>query len=190
MIPDDSQYAVGGIGLLGTRPGEELVEDCDTLFMIGTNFPYTQHLPQPGKVRVVQIEADPVRAGVRMPTEVPVIGDARESLQALIPLLTRKADRGHLAKYQKAMAGWRSDMDDLENPKRSPIAPQYPMGVIHDLAADDAVLTCDSGTIATWLPGTGPSAAAGSSTCRAIWRRWPRGCPTRSGSSTPSRAGR
>ncbi len=150
VIPDDSDYAVGGIGLLGTRPGEELVEDCDTLFMIGTNFPYTQHLPQPGKARVVQIEADPVRAGVRMPTEVPVIGDARESLQALIPLLTRKADRGHLAKYQKAMAGWRSDMEDLENPKRSPIAPQYPVAVIDDLAADDAVLTCDSGTIATW----------------------------------------
>ena len=139
-----------GSGCWVPRPGEELVEDCDTLFMIGTNFPYTQHLPQPGKVRVVQIEADPVRAGVRMPTEVPVIGDARESLQALIPLLTRKADRGHLAKYQKAMAGWRSDMDDLENPKRSPIAPQYPMGVIDDLAADNAVLTCDSGTIATW----------------------------------------
>jgi pyruvate dehydrogenase (quinone)/pyruvate oxidase len=150
VIPDDSQYAVGGIGLLGTRPGEELVEDCDTLFMIGTNFPYTQHLPQPGKVRVVQIEADPVRAGVRMPTEVPVIGDAKESLQALIPLLTRKTDRGHLAKYQKAMAGWRSDMEDLENPKRSPIAPQYPVAVIDDLAADDAIFTCDSGTIATW----------------------------------------
>jgi pyruvate dehydrogenase (quinone) len=150
VIPDDSDYAVGGIGLLGTRPGEELVEDCDTLFMIGTNFPYTQHLPQPGKVRVVQIEADPVRAGVRMPTEVPVIGDAKESLQALIPLLTRKADRGHLAKYQKAMAGWRSDMEDLENPRRSPIAPQYPVAVIDDLAADDAILTCDSGTIATW----------------------------------------
>ncbi len=75
-IPDDSEFAVGGIGLLGTKPGEELVEDCDTLFMIGTNFPYTQHLPQPGKVRVVQIEADPTRAGVRMPTEVPVIGFA------------------------------------------------------------------------------------------------------------------
>jgi pyruvate dehydrogenase (quinone)/pyruvate oxidase len=150
VIPDDSDYAVGGIGLLGTRPGEDLVEDCDTLFMIGTNFPYTQHLPQPGKTRVVQIEADPVRAGVRMPTEVPVIGDAKESLQALIPLLARKTDRGHLAKYQKAMAGWRSDMEDLENPKRSPIAPQYPVAVIDDLAADDAILTCDSGTIATW----------------------------------------
>jgi pyruvate dehydrogenase (quinone) len=150
VIPDDSEYAVGGIGLLGTRPGEDLVEDCDTLFMIGTNFPYTQHLPSPGKVRVVQIEADPTRAGVRMPTEAPVIGDARESLQALIPLLTRKADRAHLEKYQKAMSRWRSDMDKLESPKRSPIAPQYPVGVLDDLATDDAILTCDSGTIATW----------------------------------------
>jgi pyruvate dehydrogenase (quinone) len=150
VIPDDSEYAVGGIGLLGTRPGEDLVEDCDTLFMIGTNFPYTQHLPTPGKVRVVQIEADPTRAGLRMPTEVPVVGEAKESLQALIPLLTRKADRGHLEKYQKAMAGWRSDMEKLENPKRRPIAPQYPVAVLDDLAADDAILTCDSGTIATW----------------------------------------
>jgi|tagenome__1003787_1003787.scaffolds.fasta_scaffold20985657_4 pyruvate dehydrogenase (quinone) len=150
VIPDDSEFAVGGIGLLGTRPGEELIEDCDTLFMIGTNFPYTQHLPQPGKARVVQIDADPARAGLRMPTEVPVIGDARESVQALLPLLTRKSDRGHLEKYQKAMAKWRSDMENLENPRRSPVAPQYPMGVIDDLAADDAIVTCDSGTIATW----------------------------------------
>ena len=150
VIPDDSDYAVGGIGLLGTRPGEELVEDCDTLFMVGTNFPYTQHLPEPGKVRVVQIDADPTRAGVRMPTEVPVVGDAKESLQALLPLLTRKTDRGHLNKYQKAMGKWRSDMDALESPKRSPIAPQYPVSVIDDLATDDAILTCDSGTIATW----------------------------------------
>ena len=190
VIPDDSEFAVGGIGLLGTRPGEELVEDCDTLFMIGTNFPYTQHLPQPGQVRVVQIEADPTRAGVRMPTEVPVIGDARESLQALLPLLTRKSDHSHLEKYQKAMARWRSDMDDLENPKRSPIAPQYPMGVIDDLAADDAVLTCDSGTIATWAARHWTIRATGSSTCRATWPRWRPGCPIRSGSSTPSLAGR
>jgi pyruvate dehydrogenase (quinone) len=99
---------------------------------------------------VVQIEADPARAGLRMPTEVPLVGDARESLQALIPLLTRKADRAHLEKYQKAMDRWRSDMQKLESPKRSPIAPQYPIGILDDLADDDAVLTCDSGTIATW----------------------------------------
>ncbi|POM24577.1 putative thiamine pyrophosphate-containing protein YdaP [Actinomadura rubteroloni] len=150
VIPDDSPYAVGGIGLLGTRPGEELIEECDTLFMVGTNFPYTQHLPEPGKVRVVQLEADPSRAGARMPTEVPMIGDAKEGLAALLPLLERKKKRGHLEKFQKSMDKWRKDMDALENPKRTPIAPQYVMGVLDDLAADDAILTCDSGTIATW----------------------------------------
>ncbi|WP_203990926.1 thiamine pyrophosphate-dependent enzyme [Sphaerisporangium rufum] len=150
VIPDDSPYAVGGIGLLGTRPGEELVEDCDTLLMVGTNFPYTKHLPEPGKTRVVQIEADPARAGVRMPTQVPMIGDAREALAALLPLLTRHEDRGHLAKYQKAMAGWREDMAALESAGRHPIAPQYLMSVVDRAAADDAILTCDSGTIATW----------------------------------------
>jgi pyruvate dehydrogenase (quinone)/pyruvate oxidase len=150
VIPDDSEYAVGGIGLLGTRPGELLMEDCDMLFMVGTNFPYTAHLPEPGKVRVVQIDADPTRAGVRMPTEVPMIGDSKEALTALLPLLTRKDDRSHLEKYQKAMGKWRSNMDDLESASRQPIAPQYPVGVLDELAADDAILTCDSGTIATW----------------------------------------
>ena len=87
VVPDDSPFTTGGIGLLGTRPGEDLVEDCDTLLMVGTNFPYTKHLPAPGKARVVQIEADPARAGVRMPTEVPLIGDAQETLRALLPLL-------------------------------------------------------------------------------------------------------
>jgi pyruvate dehydrogenase (quinone) len=150
VIPDDSPYAVGGIGLLGTRPGEELVEDCDTLFMVGTNFPYTQHLPEPGAVRTVQLEADPTRAGLRMPTEVPMVGDAKDGLQALLPLLQSAGDGKHLAKYQKAMESWRSDMAALENPDRDPIAPQYVVSCLDRLATDDAVLTCDSGTIATW----------------------------------------
>jgi pyruvate dehydrogenase (quinone)/pyruvate oxidase len=141
---------VGGIGLLGTRPGEELIEDCDTLLMIGTNFPYTKHLPEPGRVRVVQLEVDPTRAGVRMPTESPVIADAKQALQELQPLLTPKQDRSHLEKYQKAMVSWREDMTALENATREPIAPQYVVSVLDDLAADDAILTCDSGTIATW----------------------------------------
>ncbi|MGV9324539.1 thiamine pyrophosphate-dependent enzyme [Streptosporangium sandarakinum] len=150
VIPDDSPYAVGGIGLLGTRPGEDLVDDCDTLLMVGTNFPYTKHLPEPGKARVVQIEADPTRAGVRMPTQVPMIGDAKEGLAALLPLLRRKDDRSHLEKYRRAMDRWRADMAALESPDRDPIAPQYLMGCVDRAAADDAILTCDSGTIATW----------------------------------------
>lgn len=150
VVPDDSEYAVGGIGLLGTRPGEELVEDCDTLLMVGTNFPYTLHLPEPGSVRVVQIEIDPARAGVRLPTEAPLIGDARETLAALLPLLRGEPRTAHLEKSQRAMDRWRDEMSALEDPGRDPIAPQYAIGLVDELAADDAILTCDAGTIATW----------------------------------------
>ena len=149
-VPDDSPYTTGGIGLLGTRPSEELMSDIDTLFMVGTNFPYTKHLPQPGKVRVAQIEADQARAGARVATELPVVGDSKQTLQALLPLLKQRGDTSLLDKYAKEMGKWRQNMAALVNSDRDPIAPQYVMGLIDELAADDAVLTCDSGTIATW----------------------------------------
>src|SRR5205814_1750778 len=82
VIPDDSPYTTGGIGLLGTGPTAELVEDVDTLLMLGTNFPYTKHLPPPGKVKVVQVEVDPARAGTRVPTDVPLVGDVGATLEA------------------------------------------------------------------------------------------------------------
>ncbi|MEV0159036.1 thiamine pyrophosphate-dependent enzyme [Nonomuraea fuscirosea] len=150
VVPDDSPYTTGGLGLLGTRPSEELMEEADVLFMVGTNFPYSQFLPEVRDTRVVQFEADPTRAGARIATDVPVVCDAKEGLRALLPLLTARNGNAHLAKYQKMMAKWRSDMDALENPDRDPIAPQYAVSVLDDLAADDAILTCDSGTIATW----------------------------------------
>ncbi|MEV5494396.1 thiamine pyrophosphate-binding protein [Nonomuraea fuscirosea] len=150
VVPDDSPYTTGGLGLLGTRPSEELMEEADVLFMVGTNFPYSQFLPEVRDTRVVQFEADPTRAGARIATDVPVVCDAKEGLRALLPLLTARNGNAHLAKYQKMMAKWRSDMDALENPDRDPIAPQYAVSVLDDLASDDAILTCDSGTIATW----------------------------------------
>ncbi|MEW9549090.1 thiamine pyrophosphate-dependent enzyme [Nonomuraea sp. NPDC050783] len=150
VVPDDSPFTTGGIGLLGTRPSEELMDEADVLFMVGTNFPYSKYLPEPGKARVVQFEADPVRAGARVATDVPVVCDAREGLAALLPLLTPRQDNAHLAKYQQMMEKWGSDMRALENPDRDPIAPQYAVSVLDDLATDDAILTCDSGTIATW----------------------------------------
>jgi pyruvate dehydrogenase (quinone) len=149
-IPDDSDYAVGGIGLLGTRPAEDLVEDCDVIFLVGTNFPYTKHLPKPGAARAVQLEWDPALAGTRMPLEAAMIGDSAAGLSALLPLLHYRDDRSHLENYQKQMAAWRSKMTSLENADRDPIAPQYLMSVIDQVANDSAILTCDSGTIATW----------------------------------------
>jgi len=149
-VPDDSPYTTGGIGLLGTAPSEELMNDLDTLFMVGTNFPYTHFMPEPGQARIVQIEADPARAGARVPTEVPVVGDAKEGLAALLPLLKPRSDTSFLEKYQKQMDSWRKKMAALQDEKRDPIAPEYVVAVLDELAADDAILTCDSGTIATW----------------------------------------
>ncbi|HEY9241259.1 MAG TPA: thiamine pyrophosphate-dependent enzyme [Streptosporangiaceae bacterium] len=149
-VPDDSPYTTGGIGLLGTAPSEELMSDLDTLFMVGTNFPYTHFMPEPGKARIVQIEADPARAGARVPTEVPVVGDAKEGLAALLPLLKQRSDTKFLDKYQKQMESWRKKMAALQDEKRDPIAPEYVVGVLDELSANDAILTCDSGTIATW----------------------------------------
>ena len=189
VIPDDSDYAVGGIGLLGTKPGAELIDDCDMLFMVGTNFPYTKHLPAPGSVKVVQLELEPTRIAVRLPVDVGLLGDAREGLEALLPLLDDRSatTAKHLETYQKAMGKWRERMSALENPERTPIAPQYLMSVIDQAAGNDAVVTCDSGTIATWaarhwtirgdrrfyLSGTLATMAPGLPYAIAMQRIWP-----------------
>ncbi|MGH9007367.1 MAG: thiamine pyrophosphate-dependent enzyme [Acidimicrobiales bacterium] len=150
VVPDDDPFTVGGIGLLGTAPAIDVMEGCDTLFMIGTNFPYTKYLPESGKVKVVQIEADPIRAGNRIATDVPMIGDSKAALSALLPRLDDKPDRGFLESAQKGMEDWRKRMRALEEIEADPIQPQHLMAIIDRLAADDAILTSDSGTIATW----------------------------------------
>ena len=149
VVGDDHPLTTGGLGLLGTLPTEKAMGDSDTLFMVGTNFPFTTFLPEP-EIRTVQIEADPTRAGDRTPTEVPLIGDAKQTLAALLPLLERKTDRGFLESAQTDMADWREKMAALEDAERDPIQPQYLMRLIDRQADDDAILSADSGTIATW----------------------------------------
>jgi pyruvate dehydrogenase (quinone) len=150
VVPDDHPLTTGGLGLLGTAPSEELMEECDTLLMVGTSFPYGKYLPAPGQARVVQIDVDPSLIGMRLPVDAPVCADARQALRQLLPLLPHRPDRSFLETCQRRMAAWRSDMAGLADPERAPIAPQYLMSCIDDAAADDAILTCDSGTIATW----------------------------------------
>src|SRR5205085_12269323 len=104
----------------------------------------------PEKADVVQIEVDPVRAGARIPTQVPLVGDAAVTLRALLPLLQPHHDRRFLETAQHDMAKWREDLTALESPDREPIQPQFLARVIDRLAADDAILATDSGTIATW----------------------------------------
>lgn len=148
VVADDHPLTTGGLGLLGTRPSEDAMDGCDALLMVGTNYPYTAFLPE--KARVVQIEADPTRAGARIATEVPLVGDSADTLRALLPLLERKTDRGFLEDAQQAMGKWRDDMAALESPERDPIQPQYLARVVDRHAAADAILCSDSGTIATW----------------------------------------
>ena len=150
VIPDDHPLCIGGIGLLGTAPAIDAMEDCDTLFMVGTNFPYTKYLPEPGQCKVVQIEADPIRAGNRIATEVPMIADAAAGLSALLPHLAESSEHSFLDDLQEKMASWRDRMHALESIEEDPIQPQYLMHVIDGLADSDAILTSDSGTIATW----------------------------------------
>src|SRR4051812_46423825 len=147
-VPDDHPLTTGGLGLLGTRPSLDAVEACDALLMVGTNFPYTAYLPE--SAQVVQIELDPIRAGARIATDVPLVGDAAATLRALLPMLERKTDRRFLERAQAAMVEWRENMAALEDPERDPIQPQYLMRVVDRHAADGAILCSDSGTIATW----------------------------------------
>lgn len=150
VVPDDHPLTVGGIGLLGTSVSIDVMEGCDTLLMVGTNFPYTKYLPNSGDCKVVQIEADPVRAGNRIATDVPMVGDAKEALAALAPRLSRHEDRSFLEDAQGEMGKWRQKMAAIEGIVRDPIQPQHLMQLVDRIANDDAILSSDSGTIATW----------------------------------------
>src|SRR6184192_3715055 len=149
-VPDDSPYTTGGIGLLGTKPSQEAMEDCDTLLMVGSSFPYIEFMPKPDQARGVQIELDPKRIGLRYPVEVGLVGDSRNTLQALMPMLQRHDDRSFLEKAQRGMADWWKLMDEHGTREDAPLKPQV---VAHELGKrlrSDAIVTCDSGTIATW----------------------------------------
>lgn len=91
-LPDDLPFVTGSIGLLGTKPSDEMMSDCDTLLMVGTSFPYSEFLPKEGQARGVQIDIDGRQLAIRYPTEVNLIGDSTETLRALVPYLERKTD--------------------------------------------------------------------------------------------------
>jgi pyruvate dehydrogenase (quinone) len=149
-VPDDSPYTTGCTGLLGTRPSQEALESCDTLLMVGTSFPYLEFFPKPGQARGVQIELDPVRIGLRYPVEVGLVGDSRRTLQALIPMLQRHADRSFLEKAQKGMAAWWKLMNEHASVIQTPMKPQTLARAVDRRLSDDAIVVSDSGTIATW----------------------------------------
>ena len=150
-VPDDSPYTTGGIGLLGTLPSAEAMETCDTLFMIGTSFPYIEFYPKPGAARVIQLDIDPTRIGLRAPVEVGLIGDSKKTLQKILPLLKRKKNRTFLEKAQKGMKKWKKNMRAHETCMDKPMKPQVVAYELGKRLKDNAIVSCDSGTIATWF---------------------------------------
>lgn len=149
-VPDDSPYTTGSIGLLGTKPSEEAVKNCDLLFMIGTAFPYIEFLPKPGQAKSVQIELNPGRISLRYPADVGLVGDSKRTLQQLIPMLTYKKDRSFLKTAQEGMKNWWSYMERLGTSDQMPMKPQVVAWHLGKRLRSDAIVCCDSGTIATW----------------------------------------
>ncbi len=151
VLPSNSAYKTGPLGLIGTLPSEKAMEECDTLLMVGTSFPYIEFLPKPGQARGVQIDINPDRIGLRYPVEVGLVGDSKLTLRALLPLLQRKSDRSFLETAQRRMVQWRELMDDRGYQNVTPIKPETLARLVSDLAEPNAIISSDSGTCATWI---------------------------------------
>ena len=149
-VPDDSPYTTGGIGLLGTKPSQEAMEDCDTLLIVGSSFPYIEFMPKPDQAKGVQIELDPKRIGLRFPVDVGLVGDSRNTLRELIPMLRHKEDRSFLSAAQAGMKDWWEVMEKRANRRDKPMKPQVAAWELGKRLRNDAIVSCDSGTIATW----------------------------------------
>lgn len=148
-VPDDSPYTTGGLGLLGTLPSEEAIEECDTLLIVGCSMPYMEFYPKPGQARCVQIDLDPVRISLRYPADVALVGDAGETLIALLPLLKRKpAD--FLEKAQEGMREWHDLLVTRGTATSMPMKPQVIAYELGKRLRADAIVAGDSGTNTTW----------------------------------------
>jgi pyruvate dehydrogenase (quinone) len=151
VIPDDSPYTTGGIGLLGTAPSEQAMRGCDALLIVGSSFPYIEFYPTPGDARGVQIDVDAARIGLRYPIEVGLVGDVRQTLRLLLPHLRRHDDRSWLASAQEGMADWWKTMDERAARMDVPMKPQVVADRVGKHLRDDAIVVSDSGTITSWF---------------------------------------
>jgi pyruvate dehydrogenase (quinone) len=150
-VPDDMPFVTGSVGWLGTPASNRMMRECDTLFLVGTNFPYTEFLPKEGQARGVQIDVEPRNLSLRYPMEVALAGDSAETLAALLPLLDDRRAEG----WRDDVEGWIRDGRALaERQAHASADPVNPLRVIWEFdqrIPDAAILTGDSGTSAYWL---------------------------------------
>ncbi len=149
-VPDDLPFVTGSIGLLGTKPSYDLMTGCDTLLMVGSSFPYSEFLPEEGKARGVQIDIDGRMLNLRYPMEVGLVGDSKETLRALLPLLERKADRSWREEIEHGVERWWRVLEGRAMNEAQPINPQRVFWDLSPRLPDGCILTCDSGSSAAW----------------------------------------
>ena len=150
-LPDDLPFVTGSIGLLGTKPSWDMMKDCDTLFMIGTSFPYPEFLPKEGQARCVQIDIDPRMLSIRYPAEVCLAGDSAETLRALLPMLRQKKDRSWRRKIEKGIEQWWDVLEARAMNEANPLNPQRVFWELSPRLPDNCIITSDSGSAATWF---------------------------------------
>jgi pyruvate dehydrogenase (quinone) len=151
VVPDDLPFVTGSIGLLGTKPSYELMNTCDTLLMVGSSFPYSEFLPEEGHARGVQIDLDARRIGIRYPMEMHLIGDSKETLKGLLPLLERKEDRSFQEHIAHEVEEWWDLMDARAHDDADPINPQRVFWELSQRLPDRCILSADSGSSANWF---------------------------------------
>jgi pyruvate dehydrogenase (quinone) len=149
-VPDDLPNVTGAIGLLGTAPSWKMMEECDTLLMVGSSFPYSEFLPKPGKARGVQIDIEPRQLGLRYPMEINLVGDARRTLQGLLPLLKAREDRRWRDTIEANVREWWRVLESRAMSDATPINPQRVFWELSPRLPENVILTADSGTVASW----------------------------------------
>lgn len=149
-IDDNLPYVTGSIGLLGTQPSWEMMNECDRLIMIGTSFPYAEFLPAEGQARAVQIDRDGRKLSMRYPIEVGLVGDSGATVQALLPYLTRQENRNWRHQIEKKVAKWWETIETRAMTQASPVNPQRVFQELSSRLPDDSIVTCDSGSSANW----------------------------------------
>lgn len=150
-LPDDLPWVTGSIGLLGTEPSYNMMMECDTLLMVGSAFPYAEFLPKEGAARGVQIDIDASMMSIRFPMEVGLVGDAAETLRALLPRLKPKSDGDWRQGIQDDVAKWWKTLDDRAHQPAAPVNPQLVAWELSPRLPDRAVITSDSGSCANWF---------------------------------------
>jgi pyruvate dehydrogenase (quinone) len=150
-LPDDLPFVTGSIGLLGTKPSWTMMTECDTLLMVGSNFPYSEFLPKEGQARGVQIDIDGRLLSIRYPMEVNLMGDSAETLRALIPLLKRKEDRSWRQMLEKEIEEWWKVLEARAMNSADPINPQRVFWELSPRLPDNCILSSDSGSSANWF---------------------------------------